>query len=227
MMPKLYSNPGEIKKLLSMLKSETPEYPADLLAARKSAFLKHAAAININFKGQSGSGGQQAGGGGSGSALGGSTTAQGIAFQALIGIGLVAAVLIGSFLFRDLVTGLIDENVAGGQLHEPAVLSTPIGLAASTAVPPTEIPSTIPTPRVGTPTIKSTPTVVDILNGAIINESESPGAPKPNPGLHLGQTPGTPAAPGQGNPGNINKPDKPDKDKPDKDKPENPNRPGK
>jgi hypothetical protein len=46
----------------------------------------------------------------------------------------------------------------------------------------------------------------------------TPEATNTNPGLHLGQTPGTPAAPGQGNPGNTNQPDKPDKTE----KPDNP-----
>jgi len=38
-------SPEEIIKLLSRLKSETPDYPVDQLAARKAAFLEKA--INL------------------------------------------------------------------------------------------------------------------------------------------------------------------------------------
>lgn len=51
-------NSKEIIALLSRLKSETPEYPADMLAVRKAKFLKQVAALKIQRKDQGGEGGQ-------------------------------------------------------------------------------------------------------------------------------------------------------------------------
>ena len=51
-------NTKEITDLLSKLKAETPDYPADLLAAGKASFLKQAVNIKIDGKGQGGEGGQ-------------------------------------------------------------------------------------------------------------------------------------------------------------------------
>ena len=48
----------EITELLSKLKAETPEYPSELMEARKAAFLKQAVNIKIDRTGQ---GGQQLG----------------------------------------------------------------------------------------------------------------------------------------------------------------------
>ena len=66
-----------------------------------------------------------------------------------------------------------------------------------------------------------------IINGTPV--VDAPDGTKDNQGLHLGETPGTPAAPGQGNPGNVNQPDKPAKpDKPPKpEKPPKPTKPPK
>ena len=63
----------EITDLITKLKSETPEYPAELLAARKAAFLKQAVNISMSTKG-----GPQGSSGGSGTALGGGATPQGM-----------------------------------------------------------------------------------------------------------------------------------------------------
>jgi hypothetical protein len=100
-------------------------------------------------------------------------------------------------------------------------LSTPTPFATVTPVfspsPTQGLPSGTPTgqidnPLIGTPLVGGTPPVAGTPKGT-----------KSNPGLHLGQTPGTPAAPGHGNPGNVNKPDKPDKPE----KPEKPPKPPK
>ena len=56
-MPGKNIKPKEVIDLLSKLKTETPDYPSDLLAARKSAFINQA--ITIKFEGpkQGGKGG--------------------------------------------------------------------------------------------------------------------------------------------------------------------------
>ena len=58
-MPKRSFNPKDIISLLTKLKEQTPEYPAELLEARKAALLKHAATLNIQGKGQGGEGGSE------------------------------------------------------------------------------------------------------------------------------------------------------------------------
>jgi len=197
----------EIIKLLSMLKAETPDYPVELFTARKTAFLKHAAAIKIQIKGQGGDGGQAGGSGGSGSALGGSTTAPGAAFQALIGFGLVAAMLIGAFMFSNPNDDSTDRTtIVATQENSGSVI-----LPLTGSAPPT--PTLVLTEIVPTPDITTGNQVVsDEIEKTIFDEiTELKKEKKPNPGLHLGQADGTPAAPGQGNPGNINPPDKPDK----------------
>jgi hypothetical protein len=217
MMSKQSLNPKDIIELVSRLKAETPEYPADMLAARKAAFLKQAATIKIQVDSQGGDGGQQ---GGSGTAASGGPAASGLLLQVVIGIGLIAALLLATFMVRDQISDLLQGNevVTVEGSSTPSTLSTPSALATASPVStmsPTEI---IPT---------GTATSVDNtnLNGIPIIESASvvegtPEGTNPNSGLHLGQTPGTPAAPGQGNPGNINQPDNPEKpakpDKPDK-----------
>lgn len=50
--------PKEIIDLLSKLKDLTPEYPADLLAARRAAFLKQVAVLTDQLQGWSGKGAQ-------------------------------------------------------------------------------------------------------------------------------------------------------------------------
>jgi hypothetical protein len=205
----------EIINLLSKLKAETPDYPTDLLVARKAAFLGQASILKIQGGGRGGEGGQQGGGGGSGSALGGSTTAPGIALQAMIAFGLLALMLLGTPWFREKVNDLLEQNivVVTGRSPAPPVLAEASAVATpEPTILPTEYSPTVIAPTLGATEIESTPFVEGVINST-----------KPNPGLHLGQTPGAPAAPGQGNPGNVNKPDKPDKpDKPEK--PEKPDR---
>jgi hypothetical protein len=210
MMPKRTPSPEEITGLLSKLKDGTPEYPADQLAARKSAFLKQAGTINIQGKGQGGKGGGQAGNGGPGATQGGGLTGPGFLLQALIGIGLIVALLSAAFVYRDQINDLLAGNenkvVTVEDALIPTGISTDTALATSslpptttsTPVPPTGTATGYPTTVNGTPLIGSTPVIVGTLDGT-----------QGNNGLHLGQTPGTPAAPGQGNPGNPNQPDDP------------------
>jgi len=223
MMPIQSPNSKEIIKLLSKLKAETLEYPADMLMSRKAAFLKQAVTLKIQGKGQGGEGGQQGGSGGSGSALGGSTAAPSIALQALIGFGLVALMLLGAYLFREQDPGLLDENVvAVSESTEPTSLPGPNSITTSIIkTRPTKTTPTVETPEITTTVIESTPTAEELINGITVGDG-APGGPTANPGLHLGETPETPAAPGQGNPGNVNQPDKPDKP----DKPNKPDKPG-
>lgn len=208
-------NTKEITDLLSKLKAETPEYPSDLLAAKKAAFLKHAVNIKIDGGGQSGESGHQGGSGssgGSGTALGGGPTTQGFLLQALIGIGIIAAMLSASYIFRDQINDILGGNEVSAleEVSSPSVVSSPLAPVTSSPISLdlTATPSAIvPT---GTPTVldDTNPEITpDILN---LQVAEGTGTPGDN-GLHLGQTPGTPAAPGHGNPGNENKPDKPTK----------------
>ena len=48
MVSKKPMNTKEITDLLSKLKAETPDYPSDLLAAKRAAFLKQAVNIKID-----------------------------------------------------------------------------------------------------------------------------------------------------------------------------------
>ena len=233
MIPKRSLNPKEIIGLLSKLKSETPDYPADLLEARKAAFLKQAAILKIQGKGQGGQSGQQggsSGSGGPGPALGGGPAAQSFLLQAIIGFSVVAAMLMAAFVYRDQIGEILkDRNVvvAVDDTGTPTDIST-VTLSATASPVPTG------SPTAGTPTA-TTPSLeiingedITIIDGTLFVDGTpvvggTPIGTNTNPGLHLGQTPGTPAAPGHGNSGNQNKPDKPVRT----DKPDNPNKPQK
>ena len=54
-------NSKDIIELLSRLKAETPEYPANMLAERKANFLRQAANLEVQSKEQGGEGGHQGG----------------------------------------------------------------------------------------------------------------------------------------------------------------------
>lgn len=232
-------NSEEVIKLLSKLKAETLDYPADLMAAKKAAFLKQAVNIKIDSKGQGGDGGQQGGSGGSGGtgpALGGGSSAL---WQSLIGIIVVTGIILTAYMYRDQISDLLAERevaaLAGSredseepsQPVDPVVAPESVSPAELTlAVSPSEIEPT------GTPVPPSSDDDEDIIidGRPVVDEDVPVDDPddeiKDNPGLHLGQTPGPPAAPGLGNPGNENQPDKPDKpDKPEK--PEKPEKPPK
>jgi hypothetical protein len=221
MTPKLSSDSKEIINLLSRLKTQTPDYPAEMLAARKATFLKDAAVIKLQIKGQGGEGGQAGGSGGSSAAAGGSTTASGIAFQAAVGFGLVAALLIGAFFVDGQDRVSLDNTVVAIQENSDELILPLTGAAPLTATSiPTEVIPDTATPEItiSDPSIYSGDTEVIYDEIDLVKKLK-----KPNPGLHLGQAEGTPAAPGLGNPGNINQPEKPDKP----DKPKKPEKPGK
>ncbi|MGB7874975.1 MAG: hypothetical protein WBL25_11380 [Anaerolineales bacterium] len=224
-----------ITDLLSKLKAETPDYPSELMAAKKAAFLKQAVNIKIDGKGQGGEGGQQGGSGGSGAALGGGPATSSFLLQALVGISIVTAMFLAAYAYREQITDMLQDNepVAREQSSQPLAASTPLAPGTVTAIP-SSIPSALATSPVET-VPSGIPGAVDNteMNGASVIAG-TPGAEiaadkiKSDNGLHLGQTPGTPAAPGHGNPGNINKPDKNKPDKPDKpEKPEKPEKPKK
>jgi len=205
----------EITDLLSKLKAETPDYPSDLLAAKRAAFLKQAVNIKIDGNGQ---GGQQSGTGSSGTALGGGAVGPGV-LQALIGISIVAAMLLAVYAYRDQITDVLQGNVVIAQEDnsQPSISPSPLApetvtalpgpLALEEAAPPVEITSTVTSGASLDDTDINGASVVAGTAGAEVAAEKT----KTNSGLHLGQTPGTPAAPGQGNPGNINKPEKPAK----------------
>jgi hypothetical protein len=159
----------------------------------------------------------------------GGAASPGALLQALIGIGLVAAISLAAYAYQDQIEDILrtNEGRAREELSQPSVVSTepapgtvtvdPSPIAAALDIPPIEI---VPT---GTPGAGDN---VDLNGAAVV--AGTPGAgvaserTKTNNGLQLGLTPGTPAAPGQGNPGNPNKPDKTKPEKPD-----NPNKPDK
>jgi len=205
-MSKQAPNPEEIISLLSKLKESTPEYPADLMAARKAAFLKEAIALQIHPRGMSGKGGGDGGLSGT-STLGGMSAAQSILLQAVIGVWIIAAMLTAAYIFREQIIDLLQQNgiVTLEVTQAPSSDSLiPTTLAPNTEVPPTEITPLVETPVPGEPKEGESPAEIQ----------EAPTDAKNNPGLHLGQTPGAPDTPNQ------DKPDKPEK-------PDNSNKPNK
>jgi len=218
-MAKNTMNSKEIIDLLGKAKAGTPDYPADLMAARKAAFLKQSIVVKIDTKGQGGQqGGSSGSGGGSGAALGGGSAVPGVLLQALIGLSIVAAMFLAAYAYRDQIT----EVLRGSEVAAMEDSSQPLLLSSGTTVtvaPNPVAPGLVGPSPVGVPT--STPVAGTQdgteINGAVVAEgtlsveSNIAEGTKTNNGLHLGQTPGTPAAPGQDNPGNPNQPDKPEK----------------
>lgn len=209
--PPLHSQ--DVIGLISKLKEGTPEYPTDLLAARKATFLQQLVAINIAGSGLSGKGGGDGGIGGSGGtggsgALGGVSTAQTILLQAVIGVWVVAAMLTAAYVFRDQIIDLLQDNGIVEMTQIPSgEFAVPATIAPATEIPTLEFTSTpIPTAPDDQPVIETAPD----------NSSDSlstPESTKQNPGLHLGQTPGAPDTPNQNKPDKPDKPDQSDKQK--------------
>jgi hypothetical protein len=211
-------NPQDIIGLLSKLKDSTPDYPADLMAARKAAFTKQTLAIKFHgHSGKGGGDGGSAGSGGSGGsgALGGMSTAQGIMLQAVIGVWIIAAMLTAAYVFRNQIIDLLQNNhiISVEVTQVPAIdstlpdLITPVAEATPTSIFATATP--------GAPSSESP--IIEVAPDGSSNIQNTPESTKEDQGLHLGQTPGPPDTPNQDNPGNPNKPDKPDKpDKPSK-----------
>lgn len=222
MVPRPTPSSEEVIALLARLKMRTPDYPAHLLAARKTAFLEQAATWTIQGQGPRGDGGLQSGNGGPGPVLGGANPAHGMVLQAVIGFGLVASMLIGAYVIHEQISGRLEgDTLAVVQSTEQTIL--PVTGASDM---PTETETATATPVVTptvTVTIAGSDTVVENELDDPMNIDDLLDIFKDNPGLHLGQATGTPAAPGQGNPGNQNQPDKPEKPQ----KPEKPEKPGK
>jgi len=231
MMPKRSLDPKDIASLLSKLKDQTPEYPANMMEARKAAFLKQAASLKTQMDGKGGNDGGNAGNsgiGGSNAGLGGGATTSGFLLQALIAFSVVAALLLTAFAYRKQIVEVINGNdfAVVEEISTSVVVSTPtagVTLSSETSpssaeVTPTATVFVTPTPVItGTPDVLAGVSISGTPDGTIVvNETpddttvvnESSDDTKTNSGLHLGQTPGAPAAPGQGNPGNENQPDK-------------------
>jgi hypothetical protein len=207
-------NQNEIIKLLSRLKAETPDYPSDLMAARKAAFINQVVAIQFDGPKQGGKGGGDGGSGtstrsGGSGALSGMSTAQGILLQAVIGVWIIAAMLTTAYIFRDRIIDLLQNNGIVVELTQaPAIEYTDPAIVAPAAespspdVSPTEITSPSATPVPGTLSEGESSSESSSEGQGI---SENPDETRENQGLHLGQTPGAPDT------SNQNKPDKPKK----------------
>jgi hypothetical protein len=193
----------DVIRLLSKLKDRTPDYPVDLMAARKATFLQQVVAINIDGNGLSGKGGGDGGIGGSGGSgtLGGMSTAQAILLQAVIGVWVIAAMLTAAYVFRGQIIDLLQDN---GIIVEMTQVPLSESTVPATMSPATEIPTTEVTSTSGPATPGDLPVIETTPDGSS-DIQDTPDGPKDNPGLHLGQTPGTPDKPNQ------DKPDKPDK----------------
>ena len=205
---------NEIVNLLSKLKNETPEYPSDLFAARKAAFIEQAIAIQFNGPKQGGKGGgdggsSSLGGSGGSGALGGMSTAQGFLLQAVIGVWIIAGMLTAAYVFRDQIIDLLQDNGFIVETTQAPFIDSP---APEMVEPAGESPLPEIPPTGGVSPEDAIPEEAS-GNQAISENTEDTNN---NPGLHLGQTPGAPDTPNEEKPDNPNKPDQPDK--PDKKK---------
>ena len=204
--------PQALINLLGKLKGTTPDYPADLMAARKAAFLKHIATLPKPPGGETGGGGSGGGGSGSGGEsglFGGMSTAQGILVQATIGVWVVAAMATTAYAFRDKIADLLQDN---GTVNAEMTQESPIELSAPVVTsPPTEIPPTEPPTAFVSEGPDGVP--VEVTPEGPASVQEEPDAKK-DKGKHLGQTPGPPDSPGHNNkPEKLDRPDKPGKPK--------------
>lgn len=197
MIAKQFLHPKEIIELLSKLKEKTPDYPTDLMAARKAAFLKQIDEIKPDQPGQGGGGS-----GLSGTGLGGLSSMQGILLQAVIGVWIMAAMLMVMYIFREHITDWFGLNEK-------------VFITVDTIPLPADVPISLQSPAPGATdaavtefiiTPESTKPEDSQSNGSTTDSSSStessPDNSKGNHGLHKGQTPGPP---------NSDKPDKPDK----------------
>lgn len=199
-------NPNDIINLLSRLKAQTPDYPSDMLAARRAAFLGQVATTNFDGPRQGGKGGGDGGSLSNGSGVfGGMSTAQGVMLQAVIGVWIIAAMLTAAYVFRDQIVDLLqDYGIVSVEITQVPSIDSPIPV---TGIPSTDI---LPT-ETASPSTTAVPAGANSEEEAVSEEPSEAEATSENPdgpGLHLGQTPGTPDTPNQDNP---NKPDKPDK----------------
>lgn len=126
----------EIVRLLANLKEETPEYPAELLEARKYSFLKQVVDLQISSKEGPSAGGKGRPGGsaGSGPALSGGATVLGIPLKTALAIGAAILMLTAGYLFREEIVEFLAENglVTSEETATPPFASTPDGPAQET-----------------------------------------------------------------------------------------------
>jgi hypothetical protein len=185
--------PKEVTDLLSKLKSTTPDYPDDLMAARKAAFLKKAISVKLEGKGPGGKGGQQGGSGGSGTTAGGTAVGQGFLWPVVVGVFVVGAMLLAAYIYRNQIINLLEENNLSALVESPAPSDISISTLTSIATTPTPFGSDTPTSTeiviTGTPTagtlepgdiviVSGTPFVVD-PSGTLVVEGTPDGT---NPG---------------------------------------------
>lgn len=191
MIPKRSINSRELIRLLSKLKSETPEYPTDLLEARKSVFLKRVVDLKISGEGKSREGGhqrgeegQEGGSGGAWAALKSGTAITGFSTKTTIAVGIVVVLLTAAYLFRDQIVDFLEENeiINVEETAAPPIPSTPTGLVITT------------------PTVGTIPTFGEPSSGIVATEAapgvnDSPDRTKVIPPPGLSQKPGTPTPP--------------------------------
>jgi hypothetical protein len=177
-MPKGSLEHQEMVRLLARLKEETPEYPADLLDARKYSFLKQIVDLKLSAEGQPGGTAGPGGAGRPGAALkagAGGATILGLPLKAAIAIGMVILMLTAGYLFREQIVEFLAEN---------GLINT-----AETAAPP--LASTPEDPAHGTPAAATPPTFGPPASGGEATEA-APGPGSNGPGA----TPTPPARPG-------------------------------
>jgi len=203
-------NSDDIVNLLSKLKAGTSDYPSDLMAARKAAFLSQIATTNFDSPGRGGKGGGDGGSLFNGSGMfGGMSTVQGILLQAVIGVWIIAAMLTAAYVFRDRIVDLLqDYGIVTVEITQLPSIDSPIPV---TGVPSSEIPLTEIAPPSAT-ALPGTSLDGDSTSGGSSNDQDNPSVnpddPQDDTGLHLGQTPGTPDTPNQDKPGKPEKPEK-------------------
>jgi len=179
-MPERSPENQEIVRLLAKLKEETPDYPADLLDARKYSFLKQIVDIKISGEGRPEGGIASSGGSGaSGAAPRGGSTVLGIPLKTALAIGAAILMLTAAYLFRDQIVEFLAENglINTEETAAPPFASTPVGPAQETPLP-------ITTPTFGAPP-----------SGGVGTEAA------PGPGNN--DLPATPTPPGQSGPISI------------------------
>jgi hypothetical protein len=137
------------------------------------------------------------------------STTQGILLQAVIGVWIIAAMLTAAYVFRDQIVDLLqDYGIVTVEFTQLPPFDSPIPVTGvpSSEIPPTEISSPSATALPGTSLDG------DSTSGGSSNDQDNPFVnpddPQDEPGLHLGQTPGTPDTPNQDKPGKPKKPEK-------------------
>ena len=215
--------PRDIIRLLGKLKEETPDYPANLVEARKYSFLKQIVDTQISSQGRNGDGNQgggtggQKGGsgsargaGGSGAALGGGSTFLGFSLKMVFAVGAAVVMLTAAYLYRDQIVEYLAENeiISSQESASSPFDSTSDSLAQAT-------PTAITAPTFGAPGSGSAATQAASGSG-LAATIPAPGSGNNNPagipgigtppdrsgptqGQSLGpNTAATPTPPGQG-----------------------------